>query len=391
MSSDKELGNVEFTIMPEKSFEKLQAGIIEIMGEGVIGEMDREVSSSILKRKKKEELEGPLQWSKRGMLYFPTGETVNIVPAGYYSVEKTDMGLALQRRKVITDKLIQLPSEEYTEILKDISEFWEKRADFALFEFIFKRGILLYGPAGTGKTSLLNILANYIIEEKEGIVIRLDHPRLYAEFMKDFRSVEPLRPVIILIEDIDELIRQYDLKTVLNVLDGNEQIDGVLYLATTNYPERLEERIRDRPSRFDRRYCIGTPNEEARRYYLKNRIPLTKQEGIDIDKWAKDTDEFSVSHLKELIISVLVLKNDYSDALIQLKGLKKIVSAKGETKSPGFIQSKVIDLEEDEDDEDEDAKKDISESQLYSKKRKDFSSSYITIPLSLDEENDDNF
>jgi len=55
---------------------------------------------------------------------------------------------------------------------------------------------------------------------------------------------------------------------VLNLLDGVKQVDNIIYIATTNYPELLEERILNRPSRFDRRFHIGTPSAEVRKFYF---------------------------------------------------------------------------------------------------------------------------
>ena len=81
------------------------------------------------------------------------------------------------------------------------------------------------------------------------------------------------------------------------------QLENIVYLATTNYPEQLEDRIINRPSRFDRRYEIGLPSYEVRLEYIKKKV---LDDNIDVEKWAKDTDDLSIAHIKELILSVLV-------------------------------------------------------------------------------------
>jgi SpoVK/Ycf46/Vps4 family AAA+-type ATPase len=120
------------------------------------------------------------------------------------------------------------------------------------------------------------------------------------------------------------------------MLDGIKQIENVTYIATTNYPEKLEERITNRPSRFDRRYYVSPPDKDVRLSYLKNKAqsvdPIPE---IDYDKWTNDTDGMSISHLKELFISVIVMDNDYESSIKQLKELKKSPRGKGQ-KDVGF-------------------------------------------------------
>jgi hypothetical protein len=79
------------------------------------------------------------------------------------------------------------------------------------------------------------------------------------------RAVEPERQVVGILEDVDALIERYGESEYLSLLDGEAQVDNVVYVATTNYPERLDARIVDRPSRFDTIRYIGMPSAGARR------------------------------------------------------------------------------------------------------------------------------
>ena len=116
---------------------------------------------------------------------------------------------------------------------------------------------------------------------------------------------------------------RYSTTKLLNILDGVKQIENVVYIATTNYPEKLQERITNRPSRFDRRYKVEMPSNEIRRSYIKNKLSDQDISNIDIDRWVKETDNMSLSHLKELIISVVVMGKDFDEALNSLKEMKK--------------------------------------------------------------------
>jgi SpoVK/Ycf46/Vps4 family AAA+-type ATPase len=166
----------------------------------------------------------------------------------------------------------------------------------------------------------------HIINDLAGLVINLkddESVRGYIDLIPKLRQIEPERPLVVIIEDIDAIAgdSNYVTSQLLNLLDGVKQIENVVYIATTNYPEKLAERITNRPSRFDRRYYVAPPTKEVRMSYLKNKIG----EGTDVDfeTWVKDTDGMSMSHLKELFISVFLLDNKYEDAIDHLRELKK--------------------------------------------------------------------
>ena len=216
---------------------------------------------------------------------------------------------------------------------------------FKEYGFIYKRGILLYGPPGTGKTSLINIITDRMIKEHEGVVFVIQTPGdldLYSQFIPEvFRTIEPGRPILTVIEDIDCFCTGGSTETsLINVLDGIEQMDNVIYLATTNYTEKLPQRIINRPNRFDRRIKIGYPSAEVRKAYLLKKLKPADVELIDkspypINSWVAETENMTLSHIGELIKSVVILDNPFEETIQILRELKEIpVSSqynKGET------------------------------------------------------------
>ncbi|MFK5088309.1 AAA family ATPase, partial [Klebsiella pneumoniae] len=73
-------------------------------------------------------------------------------------------------------------------------------------------------------------------------------------------------------EDIDATLEIYNESTVINLLDGVDRVDKIVFLATTNYPEKLGTRIMNRPSRFDKRFKVGYPTDNTRKIYLEHLI-----------------------------------------------------------------------------------------------------------------------
>ena len=118
------------------------------------------------------------------------------------------------------------------------------------------------------------------------------------------------------------------------LLDGENQVDRVINIATTNYPEKLDKRIVARPRRFDRVIKIDMPNEKIRKEYFKNKLGIN---GEDLDYWTEASNGFSFASLSELVISVKCLGNSFEKSIERLKELsRKHSSSEFEQASVGF-------------------------------------------------------
>lgn len=177
----------------------------------------------------------------------------------------------------------------------------------------------------SGKSCTIQLIMRDVVE-RGGVVIKFTHPSLFIEGIRKFREIQPNTPVVVLMEDVDSILEIYNESEVLNILDGVNQIEKCVFLATTNYPEKLGARIINRPSRFDKRFKIPHPSAESRRIYFEYIIggaEKVKALKIDLDKWVEDTDEFSIAHLKELFTAVVILGDDYDEAIEALSLMKE--------------------------------------------------------------------
>lgn len=286
------------------------------------------------------------QWVVNDNNFFTIGKTVQELPAGYYTYayNHTINKIMFTKTKVITDDILILPDPTLSNILIDFQKFWAKREQYQKYEFIYKRAYLMFGPAGCGKTSLISLLARELIKTK-GIVLNIntyDQIELYDRAIKDIRDIEKEKPIIVIIEDIDGYTESSYVSRLLNILDGAYQTDNVIVIATTNYPERLEERFSSRPSRFDVRVLIDVPSPEVREFYIKSKLKPEDLKSINVDEWIKNTEGFTLDHLKELILLTFVLDNPFENSLDQIKEMvrnTKIQSVsikKGQGASIGF-------------------------------------------------------
>lgn len=266
--------------------------------------------------------------------YYPSGEIIlaDKVKPGNYSIryDSNKNSYFLCKQSLYLDELLHLPIQEFNMILEDLNFFWKSEHLFKKYKYAYKRGILLYGEPGCGKTSLCALLSK-MIEDLGGIIFLLkdtDDLSNYMEFIPQiFRRIEPNTPILTIIEDLDGILSNGAETKLLNMLDGFNQFNNIVNIGCTNYPEKLKERILNRPSRFDKRYHIGLPVAEVREYYFQHKIhPDDLNEKILKNLVAK-TEGLSIAHLGELIKSVFIFGKDIDESVKELKEMSKYISS----------------------------------------------------------------
>ena len=160
------------------------------------------------------------------------------------------------------------------DVLADLREFYASGAWYAERGIPYRRGYLLHGPPGTGKSTMVVTLAG----ELKLSVAALS---LSSKLMNDdgLRTLIDALPAatLLLIEDVDCVFKEHrstEIHTgvtfsgLLNALDGVSSRDGRVLFMTTNHPERLDPAL-IRPGRVDRKVELGhaTP-DQARRLFL---------------------------------------------------------------------------------------------------------------------------
>lgn len=278
-------------------------------------------------------------WATSDNNFFPCESTVNTLPAGQYLIRNSERGIFFSKKEINLDDLIALPDNNSDKVLDSIAYFWRQEEKFRKFGFLWKRGIMLWGPPGSGKTSTVQQLATQIVEQG-GISVYCEDPGVDAEGLRIMRSIEPKRPIVVILEDIDAIINRYSESTLLALLDGELQIDNVVFVATTNYPERLDKRFINRPSRFDEVHHIGMPSAICREVYLQQKNPELSAEQLEY--WVDNTAEFSIAHLRELIVSVECLGKDVDESIARLRKMNDIKIASDQNSAfMGFVKTQV--------------------------------------------------
>lgn len=270
-----------------------------------------------------ESIEAHTQWAiEPNDTFIAVGSTAKKLPADCYSVALDDHGrYHFTRKKIATDDLIPLKDAATERIIKGIRKFWQSKDRYAERGILFKRGILMWGPAGSGKTVTVQFLIRELLG-MDGIVLYTKNPDVITGALQVLRRVEPERNLINIMEDCEEIIEEHGEHELLAVLDGEHQTGNVVNIATTNYPERLGPRIVNRPSRFDEVIKVGMPTDSMRRQYL---LAVLDEEADKhpVEEWVRDTDGLSIAHLRELVAAITCLDQEYDSVIERLKAMKR--------------------------------------------------------------------
>ena len=178
------------------------------------------------------------------------------------------------------------------------------------------RGILFVGPSGTGKTAMARALSG----EKQLPLIAIDGPQLYSKWLGEseralrevFKKARRATPCILFFDTIDALAPKFGadqfgtdayqriLSQLLREIDNLRDVKGVILLAATNRPERIEPALL-RSGRFDYMLPFAKPDAADRAAIMClccQRVPLAPD--VDFNEFAEQMEDFTGADIESL-------------------------------------------------------------------------------------------
>ncbi|KAF4631341.1 hypothetical protein G7Y89_g6785 [Cudoniella acicularis] len=202
-------------------------------------------------------------------------------------------------------------------LIADVQGFFDNQALYKKLAVPWKRGVILHGVPGNGKTISIKALINSLSKREDPV------PSLYVKSFDNcngpkrsirsiFSHARTMAPCILIFEDLDSLVTAKTRSYFLNEVDGLESNDGILMIGSTNHLEKLDPAISKRPSRFDRKYHFRVPDVKEREAYA--RFWRGKLEGSEMVAFPEElcaviaglTEGFSFAYLKELFVIALM-------------------------------------------------------------------------------------
>jgi len=198
---------------------------------------------------------------------------------------------------------------------------------YSTIGYTMPKGILLFGPSGTGKT----LLAKSVATESEANFISVRGPELLSKWVGEsergvrevFRRARQASPCIIFFDEIDSLaplrglggdsmVTERVVSQLLTELDGIQSLAGVVVLAATNRMDMVDPALL-RAGRFDKLLYIPQPDKNARRQILGIQTK-GKRIGadLDLDRVAEMTDGFSGADITAVVnTSISLVLQEY--------------------------------------------------------------------------------
>jgi len=198
-----------------------------------------------------------------------------------------------------------LPAETMAMIRRQVVGIAEHREKLLAARQHLKRGLLLYGPPGVGKTHsvryLMGQLTDVTIIELSG-----DSLSLISQACSVART---LQPAMIVVEDVDLIAEDRGmypganplLFQLLNEMDGLAEDSDVVFLLTTNRADVLESALAARPGRVDQAVALDLPDARARRQLFDLYRGDMVIDESNLDSVIERTDQVTASFLKELL------------------------------------------------------------------------------------------
>ena len=233
---------------------------------------------------------------------------------------------------------IVISDEDRKTIDRNIISFIANIEEYRDLRLPTSRGLLITGPPGTGKTLLCETIINQVNCTK--VYVTSDSVSKIGDIKEIYRVARVLSPSIVIIEDIDTLgglDRRQDgnhplLGEFLNCLNGVGSNDGVVTLATTNYPKHLDSALVDRPGRIDLRIDFDLPSKEIREHIFKKYLSELKTSKIDYSDLSKKSEGMTGAYIREVVMSSYMISQETDGIITQktiLEALKSVKEMRG--------------------------------------------------------------
>ena len=204
----------------------------------------------------------------------------------------------------------------HSTIERNVFDFHRRRQQLNDVGIPNKKGLLFFGPPGTGKT----FTCKYIYSQLPDVTCLIASGKSLAQIKPLCNVARMLQPSLVVLEDVDLVFASREINLyssvlgdMLDELDGFQTDDAVTFLLTTNSIERLEAAIKDRPGRISQCLYFGPPSQPLRERYLRRYVQDYDSSQLDMEELVLLTDGTTHAYLKELVFRAVQVALENTD------------------------------------------------------------------------------
>lgn len=256
-------------------------------------------------------------------MYYKIHETPTVIQkitSGFYKAVEVGMmrEIYLQPTEFKGDNIVKFKEGIVGDLKTDILNYFSKE-NIELYKNLgvsCKLGILLHGKQGTGKTTTAKIIMQSFIDEYQAIVLDWTkcHPFRMPSTIKQIKEAGHSGLIVIFVDEVDGAIKAAE-NHYLNILDGVDSQDNVVFIGCTNYLDKIPDRFKKRPSRFKIVQEINAFPFEVYKQFINEKTAKVKTD-INWDKvaYAAVENQMTLDELKHVIVHMIADKFTFKKA-----------------------------------------------------------------------------
>lgn len=223
----------------------------------------------------------------------------------YGDVEKAErFQVAFSTVDPVTDTDIVLAEDHISVLRRNVVDLYRRRDILEANGVPSRRGILLHGPPGTGKT----FVCRYLCHKLDGVTRIFVTGSSLLQVGAIFSFARLLQPSVLFLEDVDLIFASREINLystalgdLLDQMDGLRAHENISVILTTNAIDRLEAAIKDRPGRISQCIYMGAPAPKQRLAFISHQLQAHNATEVDIDMLVETSEGATQAFLKEWI------------------------------------------------------------------------------------------
>lgn len=201
---------------------------------------------------------------------------------------------------------ICLPGNMVKDIRAEVDGFFSAREMYEKNGLDWRRGLLLVGPPGNGKTAICRAVAT--TSKVPVVYCLMSDGDPYNLLQAAHHTIVRNAPCTAIFEDADSFGSDDGVRSsMLNLFDGLTSSNGVLTIASTNCPDKLDAAMTGRPSRFDSLYHVSNPGAAERKGILVNRLgKQARKLSRVVNEIVSSSDGLSAAAVQEIAVYAML-------------------------------------------------------------------------------------